>query len=77
MFGVLTGCVHVQLLDARDGRSTVPSSGLLICFASARHRHDCLCTFRNTRRTAEVWMDDFSLFYYWARPAARGKSYGE
>uniref|UniRef100_A0A3B5MR55 Polypeptide N-acetylgalactosaminyltransferase n=1 Tax=Xiphophorus couchianus TaxID=32473 RepID=A0A3B5MR55_9TELE len=31
---------------------------------------------RNTRRTAEVWMDDFSLFYYSARPAARGKSYG-
>ncbi|MEQ2214431.1 Polypeptide N-acetylgalactosaminyltransferase 2, partial [Xenoophorus captivus] len=31
----------------------------------------------NTRRTAEVWMDDFSLFYYSARPAARGKSYGD
>ncbi|XP_057679382.1 polypeptide N-acetylgalactosaminyltransferase 14 isoform X1 [Corythoichthys intestinalis] len=32
---------------------------------------------KNTRRTAEVWMDDFRLFYYSARPAARGKSYGE
>ncbi|MED6251077.1 Polypeptide N-acetylgalactosaminyltransferase 14, partial [Ataeniobius toweri] len=32
---------------------------------------------KNTRRTAEVWMDDFSLFYYSARPAARGKSYGD
>lgn len=42
-----------------------------------RHLDDCLCGFRNTRRTAEVWMDDFSLFYYSARPAARGKSYGE
>ncbi|KAM9778159.1 polypeptide N-acetylgalactosaminyltransferase 14 isoform 6-T6 [Syngnathus typhle] len=29
---------------------------------------------KNTRRTAEVWMDDFRLFYYSARPAARGKS---
>ncbi|XP_068198390.1 polypeptide N-acetylgalactosaminyltransferase 14 [Antennarius striatus] len=32
---------------------------------------------KNTRRTAEVWMDDFSLFYYSARPAARGKSFGD
>ncbi|XP_024119818.2 polypeptide N-acetylgalactosaminyltransferase 14 [Oryzias melastigma] len=32
---------------------------------------------RNTRRTAEVWMDDFRLFYYSARPAARGKSFGD
>uniref|UniRef100_A0A3P8UVS5 Polypeptide N-acetylgalactosaminyltransferase n=1 Tax=Cynoglossus semilaevis TaxID=244447 RepID=A0A3P8UVS5_CYNSE len=29
---------------------------------------------KNTRRTAEVWMDDFRLFYYSARPAARGKA---
>ncbi|XP_053736595.1 polypeptide N-acetylgalactosaminyltransferase 14 isoform X2 [Synchiropus splendidus] len=32
---------------------------------------------KNTRRTAEVWMDDFRLFYYSARPAARGKEYGD
>ncbi|XP_015208217.2 polypeptide N-acetylgalactosaminyltransferase 14 isoform X1 [Lepisosteus oculatus] len=32
---------------------------------------------KNTRRTAEVWMDEFKLFYYAARPAARGKTYGD
>ncbi|MBN3306206.1 GLT14 acetylgalactosaminyltransferase, partial [Amia calva] len=32
---------------------------------------------KNTRRTAEVWMDKFKLFYYSARPAARGKPYGD
>uniref|UniRef100_A0A8C5DJ36 Polypeptide N-acetylgalactosaminyltransferase n=1 Tax=Gouania willdenowi TaxID=441366 RepID=A0A8C5DJ36_GOUWI len=31
---------------------------------------------KNTRRTAEVWMDDFRLFYYSARPAARGNIRG-
>lgn len=31
---------------------------------------------RNTRRTAEVWMDSYKKFFYSARPSARGKPYG-
>lgn len=32
---------------------------------------------RNTRRTAEVWMDDYKKFYYAARPMARSAPYGK
>lgn len=31
---------------------------------------------KNTRRTAEVWMDEYKRFYYAARPMARGANYG-
>lgn len=31
---------------------------------------------RNTRRTAEVWMDSYKRFFYSARPSAKGKPYG-
>ncbi|XP_065883429.1 polypeptide N-acetylgalactosaminyltransferase 2-like isoform X2 [Dysidea avara] len=31
---------------------------------------------RNTRRTAEVWMDSYKKYFYSARPSARGKPYG-
>ncbi|XP_071078920.1 polypeptide N-acetylgalactosaminyltransferase 14-like [Haliotis cracherodii] len=32
---------------------------------------------KNTRRTAEVWMDDYKRFYYAARPSARMQAYGD
>ncbi|TSL47659.1 Polypeptide N-acetylgalactosaminyltransferase 14 [Bagarius yarrelli] len=32
---------------------------------------------KNTRRTAEVWMDEYKIYYFSARPAARGKTYGD
>ncbi|XP_064412670.1 polypeptide N-acetylgalactosaminyltransferase 14 [Latimeria chalumnae] len=32
---------------------------------------------KNTKRTAEVWMDEFKQYYYAARPAARGRTYGD
>ena len=32
---------------------------------------------RNTRRTAEVWMDSYKRFFYSARPSAKGKPYGK
>ncbi|XP_019640897.1 PREDICTED: polypeptide N-acetylgalactosaminyltransferase 16-like [Branchiostoma belcheri] len=31
---------------------------------------------KNTRRTAEVWMDDYKNNFYAARPSAKGKPYG-
>ena len=32
---------------------------------------------RNTQRTAEAWMDEYKVYYYNARPSAKGRSYGE
>ncbi|XP_064421280.1 polypeptide N-acetylgalactosaminyltransferase 16 isoform X2 [Latimeria chalumnae] len=37
---------------------------------------NALTYIKNTKRTAEVWMDEYKQHYYEARPSAMGKSYG-
>ncbi|KAA8579229.1 hypothetical protein FQN60_007170 [Etheostoma spectabile] len=46
-----------------------------------RHPYDfpegnALTYIKNTRRAAEVWMDEFKQYYYSARPSAQGKAFG-
>ena len=38
--------------------------------------HTCrgFALFRNTKRTAEVWMDEYKKYFYAARPSAKGRS---
>ncbi|XP_067312308.1 polypeptide N-acetylgalactosaminyltransferase 16 isoform X2 [Pseudorasbora parva] len=46
-----------------------------------RHPYDfpegnALTYIKNTRRAAEVWMDEYKQYYYAARPSAQGKTFG-
>ncbi|XP_069049470.1 polypeptide N-acetylgalactosaminyltransferase 16 [Lepisosteus oculatus] len=46
-----------------------------------RHPYDfpegnALTYIKNTKRAAEVWMDEYKQYYYAARPSAQGKSFG-
>ncbi|XP_048046479.1 polypeptide N-acetylgalactosaminyltransferase 16 [Megalobrama amblycephala] len=37
---------------------------------------NALTYIKNTRRAAEVWMDEYKQYYYAARPSAQGKAFG-
>ncbi|XP_071238337.1 polypeptide N-acetylgalactosaminyltransferase 16-like [Salvelinus alpinus] len=46
-----------------------------------RHPYDfpegnALTYIKNTRRAAEVWMDEYKQYYYSARPSAQGRAFG-
>lgn len=58
----------------RGGASRVGSSRRLRPVSSAAHG---LCVSSNTRRAAEVWMDEYKNFYYAAVPSARNVPYGK
>lgn len=58
-------CTILILVECRIASSAVIS----VC-------EQVLCPRRNTRRAAEVWMDEYKQYYYSARPSAQGKAFG-
>lgn len=72
-FAVESWCLKAPVCDAVIRADCGDASSTVI---TVTEQALCLCPRRNTRRAAEVWMDEYKQYYYSARPSAQGKAFG-
>lgn len=65
----------VCLVNTHAGDLRLSVSSFFFLFSSLLDPF--LPPLRNTRRAAEVWMDEYKNFYYAAVPSARNVPYGK